>query len=405
MKAPRSRKKRRLPYLLVVGLVVAYVVWATLRPLPNLQPATPNAQLQLHTTSGHVAWPSSSQAAVGVVQTDILEVNGNQVPVPIASTAKIITVLTVLEKKPLQLGQDGPTLTLTDQDVALYNNYVAQDGSVVPVQAGEQLSERQALEAIMLPSANNMADSLAIWAFGSLGAYSQAANDYLARHGLTATHVGSDASGLSPTTTSTAHDLVLLGKLALANPVLTAIAGQPSATDIPVAGTVDNVNILLGSNGIIGLKTGNSDQAGGVFVAAAKAAVNGKTPVVITAVVGAPDLSSAMRDSVTLVRSAQNNFQTVNVIRAGAIVGRYRQPWSGSLAATVAQDLNVTTWAGSTITTSVSLKPHSPTATSGQIVGSLRTAPSVFMDPTSVPVKIQSATSSPSILWRLAHPY
>jgi len=405
MKTHRSSRKRRLPYLLIAGLLVAYVVWAALRPLPALLPKTAGGQLQLHTTGGQLAWPSGSQAAVGVAHTGILETSGNQIPAPTASTAKVITVLTVLDKKPLQVGQDGPTITLSDQDVALYNSYVAQDGSVVPVQAGEQLNERQALEAIMLPSANNMADSLAIWAFGSLDAYSKAATTYLQQHGLRDTHVGSDASGLSPTTTSTAHDLVMLGKLALDNPALTAIAAQTTASDIPVAGTVNNVNILLGSSGIIGIKTGNSDQAGGVFLAAAKAAVNGKTPVVVTAVVGAPDLGSALRDSVALVHSAQNNFQTVTAIRAGAIVGRYQQPWGGSLAATVAKDLNVTTWGGSDVTTNFTFRSVDNHIQAGQQVGTAQTAPSTFADPVSVPVKLQAAPTKPSIWWRLSHAY
>ena len=38
-----------------------------------------------------------------------------------------------------------------------------QDESVVPIEAGEQLTERKALQALLLPSANNIAAVLAQW--------------------------------------------------------------------------------------------------------------------------------------------------------------------------------------------------------------------------------------------------
>lgn len=134
---------------------------------------------------------------------------------------------------------------------------------------GEQLSEYQMLEAMMLPSADNMADSLAIWAYGSLPAYQAAANQYLANHNINDTHVGVDASGLDPSTVSTAHDLVLLGEAAMQNAVLAEIVAKPSVNGFPLMGTISNTNTLLGQNGIVGAKTGNTDQAGGVFVFAA----------------------------------------------------------------------------------------------------------------------------------------
>ena len=124
-------------------------------------------------------------------------------------------------------------MTITQADVDIYNRYVAQDGSVVPVTVGEKITLYQMLQALMLPSANNIADSMAIWAYGSLQNYSLAANKYVAAHGMNITHIGSDASGLAPDTVGTAHDLVLLGKLAMEHPVLSAIVGQQTATGIP----------------------------------------------------------------------------------------------------------------------------------------------------------------------------
>ena len=45
-------------------------------------------------------------------------------------------------------------------------------------------------------------------------------------------------------------------------PALAAIAGMPTAV-VPVAGVIRNTNTLLGQDGIVGLKTGSTQAAGG----------------------------------------------------------------------------------------------------------------------------------------------
>jgi D-alanyl-D-alanine carboxypeptidase (penicillin-binding protein 5/6) len=398
------RRSRQAGYLVVALLVAGYGYWALTKPQPRLQPQKAVTDLQVQSAPSKLAWPGVGQSAVGIVGTSILEMHGSQTPAPTASTAKIITVLNVLRIKPLQPGQPGPTITLTANDAAIYNAYVAEGGSVVPVQAGEQISEYQMLQAILLPSANNMADSLAIWAFGSLPAYATTATSYLHQLGLTETHIGVDASGFSPTTTSTAHDLAQLGELAMQNPVLASIVNQSSASGIPLTNGVKNVNFLLGTNNIIGVKTGNTDQAGGVYVSASRAVVNGKPVTIVTALVGAPTLFESMKDSIPLIGSAQANFATTSVITAGAVVGRYHMPWGGSVGAIVSKDLNVTTWNGSTVSTSINLQPVSAKARADKTVGTVSSSGSPFTSEQPIPVKLQNAPTAPSILWRLTHP-
>src|SRR5204863_304982 len=80
--------------------------------------------------------------------------------------AKVMTAYLVLRDHPLGLGQDGPTITLTDADVVDTDRRRRQQESVVPIDAGEQLTERQALQALLLPSANNIAEVLARWDAG-----------------------------------------------------------------------------------------------------------------------------------------------------------------------------------------------------------------------------------------------
>lgn len=384
-------------------LLVIYVPVVLLKPLSDISPP-PSSQLQLKTAASNFSWPASGQAAVSTAGSEPVVAHGQQTPVPIASVAKVITALVVLDRKPLSAGQQGPTLILTDRDVELYRTYVAGDGSVVPVQAGEQISQYQALVAVMLPSSNNLADTLAMWAYGSLPNYAAAANKYLKVHGLTSTTVGNDASGYDPSTVSTARDLVKLAKLAMAQPVLAEIAAKSTSDEVPLAGTVRNVNILLGTSGIIGLKTGNTDQAGGVFVGAARHSVNSKPVTIVTAIAGTPDLATALQTTVPLVQSAQQNFKTLVVTPAGAIVGRYQLPWGGSVPVATSKAVNVTAWGGSVINATINLYPLPPTAQKGEITGLLVVPKSAFADEVRVPLVLQDRHSEPSLWWRLTHP-
>ncbi len=390
--------------LLICGLIVGYIYFALNRPLPLLQPATSSLNLQTGTGTSQLNWPTTGQAAVAVDNTTIVETHGAQSPQAIASAAKVITALVVLQKKPLQANQPGPTITMTDADAALYNNYVAQEGSVVPVAAGEQINQRQVLEAMMIPSANNLADSLAIWAFGSLDAYRTAATSYLNRHGLHDTHIGSDASGFSASTTSTAHDLAILGRMAMDNPALRPIVGMASTTDIPELASVSNVNTLLGSNNIIGIKTGNTNEAGGVYLSASTTQINGHSLTLITAFLGVPTLSEAMQASLPLISSAQANVVSNQVLAKHAVVGEYRQPWGGVLPAVAVTGLTSPAWRGSTLTAHVSLQPIGPNARAGQIVGSASTSPTSLGKPSHTNIILLQSPTTPIIWWRLLHP-
>lgn len=402
----KQQKRRRLPWIILCVLIVlaAYTYWTTRQPLPTIKPTAASVQLQPQTPASGLVWPAVGEAAVGVSGNGVLATNGAQKPVPTASTAKLLTALCVLNQKPLQVGQPGPTITLSQADVNLYSKYLAEDGSVVPVTAGEQISEYQMLEAMLLPSANNMADSLAIWAFGSLSNYTVAANQYAKQLGLGDTHVGSDASGFDPSTTSTASDLVRLGEAALQNPVLAQIVGESSASGIPVAGTIQNVNSLLGTDGIVGIKTGNTNQAGGVFISASKTTANGRPVTVITALAGAPTLSQALSTSLPLIRTAQTNFTPIPIVTSGSIVDSYKLPWGGTLQAVAKQNLSVEAWKGTSASATAQLESITTDTPAQQIVGSISTQKSQFAAAQSIPVILAQAPTKPPLWWRFLHP-
>lgn len=381
---------------ILVVIIIALEIFNLSRPLAAVS-ISPAAIKPPHTATPSLPWPAVGQAAIGTTQDGLLGSSGAQKPVPTASTAKVITALAVLKQKPLNPRSEGPSIPITASDVAILHQYIAKDGSVVPVVAGEQMSEYEALQAMMLPSANNIADSLAIWAFGSIDSYTTYANKFVRSLGMTQTTV-SDASGFSPQTVSTAKDMLLLGKSALADPVLADIMQQRLA-DTSAFGRLYNINVALGHDGIIGIKTGNTDEAGGCYLVAANRTVQGQTVTVIATVLNDLSLRQAMTDGQRLIEASDGNFKTVK-IPAGLVAGTYKSPSSGIIKAVSKNDANLTVWRGQTIRITPHLKKLS-SFKKGDIVGTI--AISSGNRGINVPVTAQADMTKPSLTWRLTH--
>ncbi len=388
----QPKRWRLLPVALV--LMVAFQL---LRPLPaatvtlSLPPLPAAQETQLD-------WPDAetAQASLAAEGYGLLATHGLGTPLATASIAKVITALCVLEKYPLSPGQQGPLLTMGPADVSFYQTEVTRNGSRLPVQTGDQLSEYAALQAIMIPSANNIADSLAVWAFGDSGAYQAYANAYLERHGLTSTRVGTDASGFDPSTVSTAADLVKLASLARQNPVLMEIAGQ-RAVSFPSAGDYTNYNAALGRSGITGLKTGNNDQNPGALLFTADVPFSRGELHLNGAVLGATSLSDALTASQELVASAGNNFEAIRYAAAGQQVGTAKAKWGATSPVRVKNDLQLTRWKGHALTEKHTLHSIAPAAT-GE-VGALAVQAGEVQ--ASVTLTMPEKLVGPSLWWRL----
>jgi serine-type D-Ala-D-Ala carboxypeptidase (penicillin-binding protein 5/6) len=230
-------------------------------------------------------WPADGQAAIRIGQSQV-HASPNQHAAAIASVAKVMTAYLVLSDHPLRLGQDGPTITLTDAEVADTDRRRRQHESVVSIAAGEQLTEWQALEALMLPSANNIAAVLARWDAGSADRFVARMN--AAARSLDMTHTRyTDSSGYDGATVSTAADQMRIVDRAMRLPAFARIVATPSAM-LPVAGTVHNTNRLLGYDGFVGVKTGSTDAAGGCFAFRAIRWIDGKRTTITGVVLGQP---------------------------------------------------------------------------------------------------------------------
>lgn len=337
----RHRKKRKIIRWLLLLVLVAGVV-NYIRPLPN-----PTVSINLPSTppptAAQVNWPSSAYASLYIDGYGLVgSRQGNDI-IATASIAKVITALSVLEKKPLKLGETGPAIPITQQDLDLYNAEIAHNGSRLYVQPGEQLTEYEMLQAVLIPSANNIANSLAVWAFGSLDAYRTYATDFAARNELFRTHIGSDASGLDPSTTSTAHDLAKLGRLAMANEVIADIVSQKSA-NFPYAGTMYNYNTALGNSGINGIKTGNNDANPGGLLYSASANADGQQVALTGAVLNSADLSAAIAASEALVQSAPANFERVVYAQKNQRIGEVSTEWGAAEPVRMSSQLDILRW-------------------------------------------------------------
>lgn len=382
--------------LLLFVLVIAVYGFISYRsPLPALA-AQPVSQNPAESSNVALPWPKYGGAAIGAVGYGLLASHNADKPVPTASTAKTMTALMVLKKYPLAVGAQGPTITLTQKDVDYYDTYFAEDGSLVKVAAGEKITEYQALEAMMLPSANNMAESLAVWAYGSQANYLIYANNYAKQLGMDNSHF-TDASGFAPATKASPNDMVKLGIAAIQNPVLAKVVDEKSAV-VPVAGRVNNVNWLLGSHGINGIKTGSTDQDGGALLfSAPKTYSNGQTITIVGVIMGAKYLQQAMDDSVPLLTAAEQGFKPTTVVTAGQVVGRYDVPWDISIDATAQKSLTLLAWQGQTIKPEVTLRPLQVPSAKGAQVGVITTA----ADPAQkIPVILSQATTAPDWYWR-----
>ena len=242
--------------------------------------------------------PNGQAAFVRTGQSQI-QAGPNQHAAPIASVAKVMTAYLVLRDHPLRLGQDGSTITLTAADVADTDRRRARQESVVPVAAGEQLTERQALQALLLPSANNIAAVLARWTSGSTDRFVAQMNATARALGLAHTRY-TDPSGYDAATVSTASDQVRLVIRAMRLPVFASIVATPSAR-LPVAGLVHNTDTLLGHNGFVGVKTGSHDAAGGCFAFRAIRRVDGKRTTITGVVLGQPGVEEALATADAMV--------------------------------------------------------------------------------------------------------
>ncbi|HVC75885.1 MAG TPA: hypothetical protein VND96_05140 [Candidatus Micrarchaeaceae archaeon] len=336
--------KSKLALLLAAAVVAAGVV-NYFRPIPAVA-ATSSLSTQdtIPGTIPTIPWPRGGMAAVGAAGLGLIASSGDERPVSAASVTKVMTALVILTDKPLKKDDAGPTITITDADVQSYLVDQSNKESVVAVQSGEQLSEFQLLEGLLIPSGNNFAETLARWDTGSVAAFVATMNERAVALQMTHTKF-TDTSGASPGTVSTPSDLMRLGMEAMKLDVFAQIVAMPQ-TDLPVAGTVFNVDAVLGQSGIIGIKTGSGLADGANFLFAADASIDGRNVRLYGCVMGLPTLALAFAAAKSLLASMRSNLHVRRIIAKNQAVATYATPWGGQSDLISTVDVDLIEWPG-----------------------------------------------------------
>lgn len=354
--------------LLLVVLVVAVAIFQLLRAVPAVaaRPSVPSSAAA-DGAAPTLPWPARGAGAVGATDIGMLGVGGPTTPQPMFSVAKIMTALVLLDDKPLKPGEQGDAIPVDAGDVSSYQRRLAGGESVVRVVVGEQISEYQALEGLLIPSGNNIGELLGKWDAGSEAAMVTRLNARATNLHLVNTHFD-DVSGVSVKTVSVPSELVVLAGLAMKNPVIAAIVAQKQA-QLPVAGVVYNVDYALGQENIIGIKTGSSPEGGANFVFAASFALAGRPVTILGAVMGLNTLDEAFAASKALIVAVRPNLHIKHVLTSNQTVGHYVTAW-GSRTDIVARDgLEVISWPGIVVRTHFEARPVNPPLVAQSPVG------------------------------------
>ena len=180
----------------------------------------------------------------------------------------------------------------------------------------EQISEEQVLGGMLVHSADNFADLLATWDAGGIPAFVAKMNAEAVRLGMDHSHFA-DPSGVSPGSESTASDLLKVATLDMADPTFASMV-QMSSITLPLAGTISTYTPLLGLQGVIGVKSGYTSQAGGGDVLAVDRTVDGKSVLLLAAVTGQTGpivLAQAGLHALALVDAVAPLIGTTQVLR------------------------------------------------------------------------------------------
>ncbi|MEU4873854.1 D-alanyl-D-alanine carboxypeptidase [Streptomyces sp. NPDC021608] len=396
---PLRQLRRRLKIWtpLVLLLIVVFAIAQAVRPLPA--PGLTLTAKDSYTFEGgktQLPWPNEGQGWMDADGVGTMGSFGKQKPVAIGSVAKTMTAYIIQRDHPMKAGEEGPQIEV-DATAEKEGGYdVTLDESTLnTVKAGDKLTEKQALSAVIIPSANNIARLLARWDAGSEAAFVKKMNATAKQLGMANTTY-TDPSGLKETTVSTAEDQVKLGRAFVKMPALVAISSAASWTD-PSGKYWNNYNELPLRIGAIGIKTGSTSAAGGNLLFASRKKVGGKSVTLVGAVLGQHKreiLKTANVVSEAALVAAEDALTSAKILKKGDVVGYVDDKLGGHTPVVITQDVPAVGWAGMTVKLSFTAGEVPHTAKAGAQVGTL-TVGDGTSSAVKVPVALQSDLSEP----------
>lgn len=386
--------RKRLPYFVAITiLLTSYLgVCFVNNPVYSVVKAEVSTPAQIV----NYPWPEVGSASVGYSgESGALASKAGSLPVPSASTIKLLTALVVLQKKPLNIGEQGEQIRFDETDVALYGQILAGSGSVAPVDVGTTVSFRQALDAMLVASSNNIAYKLAVWSYGTIDAFNQSAATYGLKLKLVSTTV-TDPTGLSAQTVTSADDMVIIAMAAMKNPLIAEIVGQKSVAWPVQNTTLNTTNALLDSSSVVGSKTGNTFEAGYCYVLTKNVAVAGQQMQVYVSVFGQPDRAAAFAAAAVIATKFELDLAPISLRTAGAKVGQVDSSWGNSANIITKDEIAAVRWKGQQLISHMNTKSVGA-GSAGSLVGRLHIG-SYDGD-----VILGSNLPRPSLIQRLVH--
>ncbi|MDX2683041.1 D-alanyl-D-alanine carboxypeptidase [Streptomyces soliscabiei] len=388
---------------LVLLLVVVFAIAQAVRPLPaTALTLTAKDSYTFEGGKTQLPWPGEGQGWIDVDGVGTMGSFGQQKPVAIGSVAKTMTAYIILKDHPMKAGEEGPKIEI-DATAEKEGGYdvTGDESTLNTVKAGDFLTEKQALSAVLIPSANNIARLLARWDAGSEAAFVKKMNATAKTLGMTRTTY-TDPSGLKETTVSTAEDQVKLGRAFVQVPALVSISSAASWTD-PSGKYWNNYNELPFRIGAIGIKTGSTTAAGGNLLFASRKEVNGRSVILVGAILGQHKkeiLATVNAVSKTALLAAQDALTSAKIVKKGEVVGYVDDRLGHHTPVVVTKDVPAVGWAGMTVKLSFVADEVPHTAKAGAQVGTL-TVGDGSGSAVKVPVALQTDLVEPGFTDKL----
>ena len=217
-----------------------------------------------------------------------------------ASTTKIMTTIVILEKADL------------NEKVTVSAKAGGTGGSRLGLKRGDKTSVRDLLYGLMLRSGNDAAVALAEHVGGSVKGFAELMNEKAIELGLTNTHFVTPHGLDDANHYTTALELAKLTDYAMDNETFAKIVGTKSTTIYinNQSRQINNTNELLGVlNGVVGVKTGFTNNAGRCLVTETKR----NNMDIITIVLGADTKKDRTKDSVNLIEYTFSKYKMYNL--------------------------------------------------------------------------------------------
>ena len=395
----RRRRTSAAPYVLLGGVTLLLLLCAyqLTRELPAAVSTTAFPATTVLGESRALPLPAVGASIVAVEGVGVLGASQPAAPRPIASVTKVMTAYVILKGHPLRPGEQGPIVTATSADAARYLQMILQDQSALPVAAGMQLSQYELLVGLLVPSANNFAEILASWDAGSVPAFVQKMNSQARALGMSSTTYA-DPSGFAAGNVSTPQDQLTLARAAMQDPVFASIVAMPEAR-IPGIGLVPAVNQALGQEGIVGIKTGLTEEAGGNLLFAARRQVSGQDVTVLGAAFNQDTRPLAFEASRRLAAAVGQGLQRTNVVSAGQAVGSVKSEWGDDVEVVAAEDAQMLLWPGMTLEAAVKIDAVRAPFDTATPVGTLTLR--LGDQERQVPLQLAEPLKKAGLLWRL----